>query len=58
VKNVEVLGCRGYTWSSIVRLVGRTDKFSKAMLGAAYGREINIKFSGNRDIFWFVLEMN
>jgi hypothetical protein len=36
-----------YTWSVIVRPVGYTAKFSKMALEAAYGREINIKFSGN-----------
>ena len=30
-----------------VRPVGRTDKFSKTTLEAAYAREINIKLSGN-----------
>ena len=34
-----------YMWSAVVRQVGRTAKFSKA--ASAYGREINIKFSGN-----------
>ena len=36
-----------YTWSVIVRSVGRTAKFSKTMLEVAYGREINIQLSGN-----------
>jgi hypothetical protein len=36
-----------YMWSALVRLVGRTAKFSKWMLEAAYGREINIQVSGN-----------
>ena len=34
-----------YTW--YVRLFGHTGKFSKMTLEAAYGREINITFSGN-----------
>jgi hypothetical protein len=43
--DVEVLGWRGYTRSVVVRLVGHTAKFSKMMLEAACGREINIQFS-------------
>jgi hypothetical protein len=37
-----------YMWSAVVRPFGGIAKFSKIMLEAAYGREINIKSSGNR----------
>ncbi len=45
--DVEVLGWCGYTWSAVVRPVGCTSKFSETPVGAAYGREINIQFTGN-----------
>jgi hypothetical protein len=35
-------------WSAVERLVGRTAKFFKTEV--AYGREINIKFSGNSSV--------
>jgi hypothetical protein len=44
---MEVLGWRGYTWSAVVKLIGRTAKFSKTMLEEAYGWEMNIQLSGN-----------
>ena len=44
---LKVLGWRGYMWSMAVRPVGRTTKFSKTTLEAAFGREVNIQFSGN-----------
>ena len=45
--DVEVLGWSGYTWSAVLRWIGRTAKFSTKTLEAAHGREINIQFSGN-----------
>ncbi len=41
--DVEVLGWSGYTWSA----VGCTAKFSETPLEMAYGREMNIQFTGN-----------
>ena len=34
--------------SVVVKPVGNSTKFAKTTLEAAYGREINIRFSGNR----------
>ncbi len=45
--DVEVLGWCGYTWYVVVRPVGCTAKFSETPLEMAYGREINIQFTGN-----------
>jgi hypothetical protein len=55
---VEVLGWCGYTCSAVVRPVGRTAKFSKMMLKAAYGREINSKFSGTNLVDIHVVSMS
>jgi len=45
--DVEVLGWCGYTWSVVGRPVECTAKFSETPLEMAYGREMNIQFTGN-----------
>lgn len=47
--DMEFLGWGGYTWSvsAVVRLVGCTAKFSETPMEMAYGREVNIQFTGN-----------
>ncbi len=45
--DVEVLDWCGYSWSVVVRPVGCTSKFSETPLKTAYGREMNIQFTGN-----------
>ncbi len=48
--DVEVLGWCGNTWSTVVSPVECTDKFSEMPLETAYGREINIQFTGNGSV--------
>ncbi len=45
--DVQVLGWCGCTWSAVVRPVRCTAKFSETPLEMAYGREMNIQFTGN-----------
>ncbi len=45
--DVEVLDWCGYTWSVVVRPVGCTAKFSETPLEMAYGRDMNLQFTGN-----------
>lgn len=40
--DVEVLGCCGYMWSTTVRMVGYTAKFSEMLLEVTYARGMNI----------------
>ena len=45
--DVEVLGWCGYTWSALVRRVACAAKLSEMHFETAYGREMNIQFTGN-----------
>ncbi len=45
--DVEVLGWCGHMWSAVVRPVGCISKFSETPFKSAYGREMNIQFTGN-----------
>ncbi len=47
ILDVDVLGWCGYTWSAIVSPVKCTAKFSETPLEMAFGREMNIQFTGN-----------